>query len=194
MKDASHTDILFQQNRHVLIHFLQIPSQPWAHSCALLPGPRTVQPWDLWPSCPQKSCVREGCEEACQGFSPLTSELILAHFTLGASWATLDTCLHLAMYLGLPDPQADFPPAAQPCPIIIITTGMLMFRTWLPCSWWGSGTSPGWQVLPWQPLWGLALTAPGQILPSRLVISNAKNLCIFLWALAQQPRASIITF
>lgn len=64
----------------------------------------------------------------------------------------------------------------------------------LPCSCWGSGTSPVWQVLPWQFPWGLALTGPGQILASRFVISKAKSLCILLWALGNQPHDSIITF
>lgn len=70
--------------------------------------------------------MREGSEEACWSFYPFASELILAHFTLSASWATLQTCLHLTMYLTHPD-QTDFPPALQPCPII--STIMLMISS-----------------------------------------------------------------
>lgn len=52
---------------------------------------------------------------------------------------------------------------------------------WLLCSCWGSGTSSVWHVLPCQFLWGLALCAPGQILVSSFVISEAKkSVCLAL--------------
>lgn len=126
MRDAVHTDILFQQNQYVLILFLKIPSQPWAHSSVPLCSCLALGQCSSGTS-DQAARRRAVWGRACQGFSPLASELILAHFTLGASWATLQTCLCLTMYLAHPDPQTDFPPAPQPCPIII--TNMLMFRT-----------------------------------------------------------------
>lgn len=129
MRDVAHTDIFLQQNQYVLILFLKFPSQPWAHTSALLCSCLALAQSDL------ESLIKLLGEELCKGglwggLSGLFPDCFRVDFSslhLGASWATLQTCLCLATYLTPHDPQADFPPAPHLCPIII--TNMLMLRT-----------------------------------------------------------------